>query len=39
MREVLGQVGLLNPELGLHGAGGKLSFAQDLDDGNARRMR
>jgi hypothetical protein len=36
---VLGQVGLLNPQFGLHGAGGKLSLAQDLDDGNACRMR
>src|ERR1035437_4525074 len=36
--EVLGEVGLLNPELGLHGAGGKLSVAEDLDDGNARGM-
>src|ERR1019366_680975 len=36
--EVLGEVGLLNAELGLHGAGGKLSVAEDLDDGNARGM-
>src|ERR1039458_7554057 len=37
--EVLGEVGLLNPEPGLHGSGGKLSVAEDLDDGNARGMR
>src|ERR1035437_163316 len=37
--KVLGEVRLLDPELGLHGAGGKLSLAQDLDDGNARGMR
>jgi hypothetical protein len=36
--EVLGEVGLLNPKLGLHGAGRKLSVAEDLDDGNARGM-
>ena len=37
--EVLGEVGLLNAELGLQGAGGKLAVAEDLDDGNARGMR
>src|SRR5450759_2196013 len=37
--EVLGEVGLLNAELGLQGAGGKRSVAEDLDDGNARGMR
>ena len=38
-REVLGEVGLLDPESGLQGSGRKLSVAQSLDDGDARGMR
>src|ERR1017187_10238180 len=30
--KLLGEVGLLNPQLGLHGAGGKLSVAENLHD-------
>src|SRR5258708_5567316 len=36
--EVLGEVGLLNPESGLQGSGRKLSGAQGFDDGDARGM-
>src|SRR5665811_270112 len=37
--EMLGEVGLFNPEPGLQGAGGKRAVAKDLDDGNAGGMR
>jgi hypothetical protein len=36
---MLGEVGLLDAEFGLQGAGGKLSIAESLDDGDARGMR
>jgi hypothetical protein len=36
--EVLGEVGLLDAETGLEGAGGELAVAEDFDDGNAGGM-